>query len=146
MDVKQLERVDEDGLEQWRPVMKAAFPLSASEVVAVLEALGAAAGGLQRERRTRSMSSSPRSCAGNADLLAVRVHKRRARYTVGGCMAELTELRTEHGATRTIAVESEDPARVIAAVRELGLDARHNVSVPARAQGAGSASARGATR
>ena len=45
-------------------------------------------------------------------------------------MAELSELRTEHGATRTVAVESEDPDRVIAAVRELGLVAPHNVSVP----------------
>ena len=42
-------------------------------------------------------------------------------------MAELSEVRTEQGARRTIAVESEDPARVIAAVRELGLSARRNV-------------------
>jgi exopolyphosphatase/guanosine-5'-triphosphate,3'-diphosphate pyrophosphatase len=39
-------------------------------------------------------------------------------------MAELSELRTEAGAIRTIAVESEDPDRVSAAVRELGLASR----------------------
>ena len=31
----------------------------------------------------------------NRDLRAVEVHKRRERYTLGGCMAELTELRTD---------------------------------------------------
>ena len=63
------------------------------------------------------------------DLLAVDVHKRREHYTVGGCMAELSEVRTPQGVRRTIAVESEDPARVIAAVRELGLDSRRNVNM-----------------
>ena len=32
MDVKHLEKVDDDGLEQWQPVMKAAFPLPAADV------------------------------------------------------------------------------------------------------------------
>jgi exopolyphosphatase / guanosine-5'-triphosphate,3'-diphosphate pyrophosphatase len=58
------------------------------------------------------------------------VHKRRAHYTVSGCMAELTDVLTDNGSTRTIAVESEDAARVLAAVRELGLDTRSNVSYP----------------
>ena len=41
-----------------------------------------------------------------------------------------SEVRTAEGARRTIAVESEDPALVIAAVRELGLGSRRNVSFP----------------
>ena len=40
MDVKLLQSVNEDGIEQWKPVLKAAFPLAAGEVGAVLEALG----------------------------------------------------------------------------------------------------------
>ena len=63
----------------------------------------------------------------NDALLAVDVHKRRARYTLGGCMAELSEVRDGRGSTRTIAVESEDPALVLAAVRSLGLASRANV-------------------
>src|SRR4029079_5413432 len=43
MDVKRRVGVDENGLEQWRPVMKAPFPLSAAEVEVVLDALGASA-------------------------------------------------------------------------------------------------------
>ncbi len=44
-------------------------------------------------------------------------------------MAELTEVRTAQGSRRTIAVESEDATRVIAAVRELGLGSRRNVNM-----------------
>jgi exopolyphosphatase / guanosine-5'-triphosphate,3'-diphosphate pyrophosphatase len=129
MDVKHLERIDTHGLEQWRPVMKASFPLSESEVVTVIEALGAAAASLQRKEYTldelvAEVMRRP------ADVLAIRVYKQRARFTFRGCMAELTELRTEHGATRTVAVESDAPDRVIAAVRELGLISLHNVNVP----------------
>ena len=129
MDVKRLEQVDDHGLEQWRPVMKAAFPLAQADVVTVIEALGASPADLERAEYTVDELVGevlrPR-----ADVLVLGVHKERVRFTVGGCMAELSELRTEHGATRTVAVESEDPDRVIAAVRELGLVAPHNVSVP----------------
>jgi exopolyphosphatase / guanosine-5'-triphosphate,3'-diphosphate pyrophosphatase len=57
------------------------------------------------------------------------VHKHREHHTVGGAMAELSEVRTEHGSRRTIAVESEDPALVVAVVRELGLSSRPNVNM-----------------
>src|SRR3954447_542770 len=126
MDVKRLQRVDDDGLEQWMPVLKAPFPLGTDAFGVLREALGVAvappdAASLE-ELAGELADASP-------DLLAVMVHKRRARYTTGGCMAEVTEMRTELGTTRTIAVESEDPASVTAAVRELGLQARANVSV-----------------
>jgi exopolyphosphatase / guanosine-5'-triphosphate,3'-diphosphate pyrophosphatase len=59
---------------------------------------------------------------------AVQVHKRRTRYTVGGCMAELSEVVANGKPTRTVAVESEDAAAVIRAVRELGLGGYTNTS------------------
>jgi exopolyphosphatase / guanosine-5'-triphosphate,3'-diphosphate pyrophosphatase len=43
----------------------------------------------------------------------VSVHKRRVHYTLAGYMADLTDVRTDRAATRTIAVEAEDPARVM---------------------------------
>jgi exopolyphosphatase / guanosine-5'-triphosphate,3'-diphosphate pyrophosphatase len=103
MDVKRLKAVDADGLEQWVPVLKTAFPVSTEEIRVVFGALHV------------------------KDVLAVEVHKRRARCTLDGCMAELSEVRTDKGSTRTIAVESEDPGLVLAAVRSLGLAARTNV-------------------
>ncbi len=39
VDVKVLEQVDDAGLEQWRPVLKAALPLSADDVGVLLDAL-----------------------------------------------------------------------------------------------------------
>jgi exopolyphosphatase/guanosine-5'-triphosphate,3'-diphosphate pyrophosphatase len=129
LDVKRLEQVNDDGLEQWRPVLKAPFPLSAEALTAVLEDLRASPSGLDRTAYTLDelLEGVVRP---SAELVAATVHKRRAHYTVAGSMAELTDVRTERGSTRTIAVESEDPARVVAAVRELGLPLRPNVSFP----------------
>jgi exopolyphosphatase/guanosine-5'-triphosphate,3'-diphosphate pyrophosphatase len=60
----------------------------------------------------------------------VKVHKRRVRYTVGGCMAELSDVVVNGKPTRTLAVESEDAAGVMRAVRELGLGGYTNTSYP----------------
>src|SRR5215213_7678195 len=38
MDVKQLQSVNGDGLQQWKPILKAAFPLAAADVLVVFEA------------------------------------------------------------------------------------------------------------
>jgi exopolyphosphatase/guanosine-5'-triphosphate,3'-diphosphate pyrophosphatase len=128
MDVKRLERVNDDGLEQWKPVLKASYPLGAPDVAAVFTALGAAVAPLERSEYT--LDELVAEVVGMSDdLIAVEVHKRRERYTVGGCMAELSEVRTAQGARRTIAVESEDDSRVITAVRELGLGSRRNVNM-----------------
>jgi exopolyphosphatase/guanosine-5'-triphosphate,3'-diphosphate pyrophosphatase len=130
LDVKHLEQVNDDGLEQWLPVLKADFPLPVAAVSSVLESLRVAevtplarAAYTVEELVEEVVRPSP-------DLLAVEVHKRRERYTIGGCMTELTEVRTQHRWTRTIAIESEDAARVIATVGELGLGSRPNVSFP----------------
>lgn len=123
LDVKQLENVRDDGLEQWRPVMKAAFPVSGTDAGVVLTVLQAT-GALSRGARAVDDLA-----AASPDLLTVPVHKRRARYTIGGCLAELTSLKTARGTIKTVAIESEEPARVSAAVRELGLDTRRNVCV-----------------
>jgi exopolyphosphatase/guanosine-5'-triphosphate,3'-diphosphate pyrophosphatase len=122
MDVKRLQAVDDDGLEQWLPVMKTAFPLSAADAAFVLESLGVAATGFGAGSLDALVAARP-------ELRAVDVHKLRRRYTIDGCQAEVTELRTAAGATRTIAVESEDPARVIATVRELGFGSLPNVNM-----------------
>jgi exopolyphosphatase / guanosine-5'-triphosphate,3'-diphosphate pyrophosphatase len=129
LDVKRLEHAGGDGLQLWKPVMKAAFPLPAEDVLAVVRALGAAAPELARSEYTLDEFLAE-VVDPAADLLAVKVHKRREHFTVDGCMAELSEMRADGRTARSFAVESEDPARVLAAVRDLGLLARSNVSVP----------------
>jgi exopolyphosphatase/guanosine-5'-triphosphate,3'-diphosphate pyrophosphatase len=116
LDVKTLQQVDR-GLEQWQPVLKAPFPLSPDDAATVADAL-----------RVDGVDGSSLDGLA-AGLLAVRVRKSRARHTVGGCMAELSEFRTGHGSIQTIAAESEDPDAVLAAVEELGLAGRANTCV-----------------
>jgi exopolyphosphatase / guanosine-5'-triphosphate,3'-diphosphate pyrophosphatase len=129
LDVKELEHVNADGLEQWVPVLKEPFPLAATTAAAVLERLAVSSPPVERNAYT--LDEFVRELVvPSAELLAVQVHKRRQRYTIGGCMAELTDLRTDAGESRTVAVESEDADRVIATVRHLGLASTTNTSFP----------------
>jgi exopolyphosphatase/guanosine-5'-triphosphate,3'-diphosphate pyrophosphatase len=63
-------------------------------------------------------------------IRVARVHKRRVRYTVDGCIAELSDIVADGKPTRTIAVESEDADAVVRAVAGLGLGGYANVSYP----------------
>jgi len=127
MDIKLLREVNADGLEQWTPVMKAGFPLPAAEAAKVLEALGLPIPPALRASYTLDEFLAQFAAPGSA-VRAVAVHKRRTRYTVGGCMAELSDVVANGKPTRTIAVESEDAVAVIEAVRELGLGGYTNTS------------------
>ena len=109
MDVKHLLEVNDDGLEQWVPVMKTGFPVSATDVGSVLRALRVDAQSSRLARAAYTLPEFLDDVVGpHPDLLAVEVHKRRERYTVGGCMAEVSEISTGHGSTHTVAIESED--------------------------------------
>ncbi len=63
-------------------------------------------------------------------MALVEASKQRCRYTVDGCTAEVTVVGTDLGTAHTIAVESEDPDRVVAMVTRLGLESLPNVSYP----------------
>ena len=118
LDVKVLERA-EDGLELWHPVVKADLPLGDDDAAEVARALGV-------EVRASTLDEL-RALPG---VRAVDVHKRREHFTVGDARAERAELRTPDGTAVTVAIESEDPAAVLAGIRELGLEGRPNVCVP----------------
>jgi exopolyphosphatase/guanosine-5'-triphosphate,3'-diphosphate pyrophosphatase len=129
MDIKVFRQVNDDGLEQWTPVMKQSFPLPAEAVAKVHEALRLPVPTLSRPGYSLDEFIADFASPGSP-IRAVKVHKRRTRYTIGGCMAELSEVVADGKATRTIAVESEDAAAVIRAVRELGLAGHRNTSYP----------------
>jgi exopolyphosphatase/guanosine-5'-triphosphate,3'-diphosphate pyrophosphatase len=129
MDIKVLRQVNADGLEQWTPVMKAGFPIGANDAARVFEALQVPLPSLSPKGYTLEGFIEEFAAPGGA-IRAVKVHKRRTRYTVGGCMAELSDVVANGKPTRTIAVESEDAAGVIRAVRELGLGGYRNTSYP----------------
>jgi exopolyphosphatase/guanosine-5'-triphosphate,3'-diphosphate pyrophosphatase len=127
MDIKILREVNAEGLEQWTPVMKAGFPLPAVDAGKVFEALGLPIPAPAPASYTLDEFVGQFAGPGGP-VRVVEVHKRRTRYTVGGCMAELSDVVANGRPTRTIAVESEDAARVIQAVRELGLGGYTNTS------------------
>jgi len=129
MDIKVLREVNADGLEQWTPVMKAGFPLPAGEAGKVLDALGLPIPTQFQASYTLDEFLGQFAAPGGA-IRAVKVHKRRTRYTVGGCTAELSEVVANGKPTRTIAVESTDAEGVVRAVRELGLGGYTNTSYP----------------
>jgi exopolyphosphatase/guanosine-5'-triphosphate,3'-diphosphate pyrophosphatase len=128
MDVKHLEQVSEQGLELWLPVMKASFPIATSDAAAVLTALNVPVPDLARDQYTLQQLEDE-LIAPNPDLRSVAVHKHRMHYVVDDCMVEMTEMTAEGRTTRTLVVESPDPALIRATVRDLGLEGRTNVDV-----------------
>jgi len=127
MDIKILQQVNTDGLEQWTPVMKSGFPLAASDVARVFEALQLPLPALSLASYTFDEFIAAFTQPGGA-IRRVDVHKRRVRYTVGGCTAEFSDVLANGKPTRTIAVESPDAVAVMRAVRELGLGGYSNTS------------------
>jgi exopolyphosphatase / guanosine-5'-triphosphate,3'-diphosphate pyrophosphatase len=118
MDIKVLRATDANGLERWEPILKAAFPLSPADERTVFDALGVS---------PRDSGAEPLTLNGLLDILRpagairpVEVNKRRVRYTVGGCMAERSEINAEGRTTWTVAVESPDDEAVVKAVDSLG--------------------------
>jgi exopolyphosphatase/guanosine-5'-triphosphate,3'-diphosphate pyrophosphatase len=129
LDIKILERVDSNGLEQWRPVLKAPFPLADSSIAQVRAALGlpgvsSKGGTLSLDRLITEWTKS------GGPVRKVNVKKTRTRYHVEGCVAELTDLVVDGIAVRTVAIEDADPAKVIAAVSAMGLAGYLNTSYP----------------
>lgn len=129
MDIKILERVDANGLEQWRPVLKEPFPLTASAVAQVRSALGLPAVPLLAEGLSldRLLAEVARS---QDTVRTVIVRKTRTRYHVNGCVGELTAVIADEKKVRTVAVEDADPAKVLAAIAAMGLDRFPNISYP----------------
>ena len=119
VDVKALNAVDSAGLEQWVPVMKAEFPLASADLEKVYDALGIVRSSTDSDQLTQEQLLE--ELGAEPAIRAVAVQKRRARHRVGGCTAEVTDLLVEGKPTRTIAVESEDPEAVVAAVELAGL-------------------------
>jgi exopolyphosphatase / guanosine-5'-triphosphate,3'-diphosphate pyrophosphatase len=129
LDIKVLREVDHEGLERWEPTLKASFPLDASTLATVFEALRHPLPELSRLAYSQDQLLS--ELIEPIDTIRVTlVHKRRVRYTLRECMAELSHLEVDGRPIRTLALESIDPASVVAQVAALGLQDRVNTSVP----------------
>ncbi len=128
IDIKALRAVDRHGLQQWEPALKAAFPLSAANVAATFEALRVPLP--TAALNAYSLDELLQELEPGAAVRPESVHKRRVRYKLEDCLVELTDIAVGDLHTRTLAIESEDPAAVWATVTTLGLADRVNTSVP----------------
>jgi exopolyphosphatase/guanosine-5'-triphosphate,3'-diphosphate pyrophosphatase len=110
-------------------VVKAPFPLTGADVAAAFEALRQPVPTLGREVYTLEQFVAE-LVEPTPAIRAVRVHKRRRRYTIHGCPGELSDVEAAGKTTRTIAVETEDPARLVGRGEALGMGGRVNTSFP----------------
>jgi exopolyphosphatase/guanosine-5'-triphosphate,3'-diphosphate pyrophosphatase len=129
LDIKLLERVDSNGLEQWRPLSKEHFPLTRSAAAALRTALGVPARSARYDNLSLEELLAKITAAGDP-VHVVNVSKTRTRYTVHGCISEVTDVIANGRKIRTVAIEDADAAKVIAAVRAMGLDHFENISYP----------------
>lgn len=130
LDVKVLRETDAAGLQRWEPILKAPFPLAADVTPTVFRGLRSplpepVPDGLTLEE----LLVAARAGTGGGPL-AVPVRKRRARYTLSGCLAERSVFEADGHRATSIAVESADAAQVSAAIDALGLRHYRNVDVP----------------
>lgn len=127
MDIKTLQQINGDRLEQWFPVMKAGFPLAPPVLNDVFRAWKAPLPALRREAYGYE-EFLHELVAPHPDLKMVAVEKERHGFMINGCIVEIANLKFDDRPIRTVAVEMEDPATVIKTVRELGLDGFENVN------------------
>ena len=89
VDIKLLRETDENGLERWEPVLKRPFPLGAADLATVAEAMGIDAAREVARGADVSYDDFLAIVGRDANARIVPVHKRRIRYTIGGCMKKL---------------------------------------------------------
>ncbi len=126
MDIKTLERVNRHGLEQWKPEMKAEFPLSPNDFATVCGALGIA--NPDPGRDVRDLEDLLALIGGHGRAMAVGVEKVRDQYDVNGCTVEVSDVAFDGDTYRTVAAENENENLVWDTVGLLGLQGHANVN------------------
>ncbi len=127
MDIKTLQQVNEDRLEQWLPIMKGTFPLPVAEIEKVFKCFRVALPKFERTEYTFDQYLKE-VIAPSKLLKAVNVHKKRTGFTINNTIVEIAEVTVDGKVIKTAAVEMEDPALVIKTVRELELDKFPNIN------------------
>ena len=127
MDIKTLQQVNEERLELWLPIMKGQFPLPVAEIEKVFKCFRVSVPKFQRDQYTFEQYLDEVITPSKL-LKAVNVHKKRTGFTINNCIVEIADVTVGEKKVKTAAVEMEDPAMVIATVRELGLDSFPNIN------------------
>ena len=127
MDIKSLQAVNDDGLEQWRPIMKEQFPITAENLMRLLSILQVSAPPNLKSEYTYD-EFIEEIVKPHPDLEAVDVVKKRQGLIVNGCITEFAMTEFNSVPLQTICVEQEDPELVMETVRKLKLDSFPNIN------------------
>ena len=127
VDIKILIATDR-GLEQWKPVLKAGFPLESSVIATQIFP------GLELEAprlfkvRYRMDEFLDQVIRAQPRIAIVPVSKTRLQFTLNACQAEFTSATINDVAQETVAVESANPDAVLQLIRQLKIDGAANTS------------------
>ncbi len=127
MDIKSLQQINEDKLEQWYPVMKAEFPLAKEKIVELCKDFFRIPIP-ELTKNSYTYEEYLELCDKQPDLCIVDVYKERSIYTINMAVVEIAEVKFNDKPTRTVCVEHVDPVNVINTVRELGLGDFENIN------------------
>jgi len=120
MDIKVLVAEDR-GLEQWKPILKAGFPLAATVIGGqVFPALELAAPTLTKSDFTFD-EFLQQVVRPNPQIAIAEVSKTRYQFTIGACAAEYSVITINKVPRDTVAVESTDADAVLSLVDQLGI-------------------------
>ena len=127
-DIKSLQQINSDKLEQWLPTMKEGFPAGKEKLeILFRDYFKVSVPDFKRDKYTFEEFLS--ELAGKCDELAVvEVYKERRAYEINGATVEIAEVKFNGVPMRTICVEHTDPENVISTVRELGLSGFENIN------------------
>jgi exopolyphosphatase/guanosine-5'-triphosphate,3'-diphosphate pyrophosphatase len=127
MDIKALQNVNENKLEQWLPVMKEGFPIGLDALQKLFDIFKISPPAFGRVEYTYEQFLKE-LIRPNEDLRVVDVEKKRYIYVINSCIVEIAETAFDGVTLKTICVEHEDPENVYKTVLDLGLKDYPNVN------------------
>lgn len=127
LDIKSLQEVSAEGLEQWYPVMKVEFPIAIADLRRLFSYFKAPEPIFGKKEYTFDQFLNEIVCP-NQNLRLVHVKKKRYIYVINGAIVEIADTDFDGVELRTICVEHEDAGTVLMTVRELGLEGLPNIN------------------
>jgi exopolyphosphatase/guanosine-5'-triphosphate,3'-diphosphate pyrophosphatase len=129
LDIKQLQQVNAEGLELWSPAFKGTFPLSQVQLGGAFVAWALPAPQFGRDIYTLEQFLGEIAARSQA-LRVVRVKKNRRGFTLSGCTAEFAGVVVDGIACESFCLEHENPALIVAALKDLALASQPNINYP----------------
>ncbi len=127
MDIKSLQQVNDDKLEQWYPTLKEGFPLSQETITKLCnDFFKVEVPAMDKE--AYDFEAYIELCKTVKDLVVVDVYKERSIYVINEAIVEIAETKFNGVPMRTICVEHTDPENVINVVRMLEADKFENIN------------------